>query len=268
MNPMKGKTLFVTGGNVGIGLATALAFAEQGVNIAIYARRTEKNVLARELIEATGVKCMTFAGDATDENQLVRAIEETAQKLGGLHYAFNNVGVSQTATTLAHLSLADYDHQMDGNVKSTFFAMKHEIPAIIASGGGAICNNASASGLVATSHQALYSAAKFAVVGLTGRDHRRNVPAVSQRIPRHSRAGGRETSHGPDWAERGSGASRALLVPRCNVYHGSCIYGGRRAHGRMRQRETVEFINAGGRRAAPPGVGIKWHSGIAENKKQ
>ena len=167
MNPMKGKTLFVTGGNVGIGLATALAFAEQGVNIAIYARRAEKNVQARKLIEATGVKCMTFAGDATDENQLVRAIEETAQKLGGLHYAFNNVGVSQTATTLAHLSLADYDHQMDGNVKSTFFAMKHEIPAIIASGGGAICNNASASGLVATSHQALYSAAKFAVVGLT-----------------------------------------------------------------------------------------------------
>src|SRR5262249_17464250 len=80
---------------------------------------------------------------------------------------FNNVGVSQPAIPVEQLSLSEYEHQMEGNVKSTFLAMKHEIPAIVASGGGAICNNASAAGLMATSHQALYSAAKFAVVGMT-----------------------------------------------------------------------------------------------------
>jgi NAD(P)-dependent dehydrogenase (short-subunit alcohol dehydrogenase family) len=164
---MKDKAVFVTGGNVGIGLATALAFAEQGANVAIYARRADKNTEARRLIEKAGVRCITFTADATEEIQIQTAIAETAQKFGGLHYAFNNVGVSQSALPLKQLSLAEYEHQMDGNVKSTFLAMKHEIPAIVASGGGAICNNASASGLVATSHQALYSAAKFAVVGLT-----------------------------------------------------------------------------------------------------
>ena len=164
---MKDKTLFITGGNVGIGLATALAFAAHGANIAIYSRRSDKNEEAKKLIEKTGARCIAFAGDATDETQLRGAIDETTHRFGGLHYAFNNVGVSQSAAPLSNLSLTDYESQMDGNVKSTFLSMKHEIPVIIASGGGAICNNASASGLVATSHQSLYSAAKFAVVGMT-----------------------------------------------------------------------------------------------------
>lgn len=164
---MKGKTLFVTGGNVGIGLATALAFAEQGTNVAILARRADKNDQARALIEENGVRCLTFAADANDETALARALAETAATLGGVHYAFNNVGVSQRGAPLTDLTEADYQDQMNGNVKCTYLAMKHEIPVIIASGGGAICNNASASGLSATAYQALYTAAKFAVVGLT-----------------------------------------------------------------------------------------------------
>lgn len=164
---MQGKALFITGGNVGIGLATALAFAEQGADIAIYSRREDKNAEAKAQIEAAGVRCLTFAADANDEAALKSAIDETAATFGGLHYAFNNVGVSQSGTGITDLSQADYEHQMDGNVRCTFLAMKHEIPVILASGGGAICNNASASGISATAYQALYSAAKFAVVGLT-----------------------------------------------------------------------------------------------------
>lgn len=164
---MRGKTLFVTGGNVGIGLAAATLFAEQGANIAIYARRAEKNAEARAAIEQTGARCLTFVGDVTDEAALAAAIAETAQRFGGLHYAFNNAGVSQRGAPVTELSLEEYAYQMDGNLKGTFLGMKHEIPAILASGGGAICNNASASGVMATGYQALYAAAKFGVVGLT-----------------------------------------------------------------------------------------------------
>jgi NAD(P)-dependent dehydrogenase (short-subunit alcohol dehydrogenase family) len=164
---MHDKTLFITGGNVGIGLATALLFAEQGANIAIYSRREGKNAEAKAVVERAGARCITFAADANDEALIKSAIDETVKTFGGLHYAFNNVGVSQVGLPITQLSQIDYDHQMDGNVRCTFLAMKHEIPAILASGGGAICNNASASGISATAHQALYSAAKFAVVGLT-----------------------------------------------------------------------------------------------------
>jgi len=164
---LKGKSLFVTGGNAGIGLATARLFAEHGADIAIFARRVEQNAQAQRQLETLGVRCLVFAGDVTDETQLAEALARTADTLGGLHYAFNNAGADQRAVLTVDLTVADYATQMDVNVKGTFLGMKHQIPLILASGGGAICNNASAAGLVGTPYQALYAAAKFAVVGLT-----------------------------------------------------------------------------------------------------
>ncbi|GGM64720.1 SDR family NAD(P)-dependent oxidoreductase [Dactylosporangium sucinum] len=165
---LHGKSLFVTGGNAGIGLATALEFAARGADIAIYARRADKNEEAKQEIEKAGVRCITFTADATDEASIAGAVDETVKTFGGLHYAFNNVGVSQRGTPVVDLSVDEYEYLMDGNVKSTFLAMKHEIPAILATGrGGAICNNASASGIAPVAQQALYGAAKFGVIGLT-----------------------------------------------------------------------------------------------------
>jgi len=162
-----GKALFVTGGNAGIGLATALLFAAQGADIAIYARRTEANAQAKSEVESRGVRCLTFTGDVTDESQLAGALAQTAEVFGGLHYAFNNAGADQRAALTADLTISDYQTQMDVNVLGTFLGMKNQIPLVLASGGGAIVNNASAAGLVGTPYQALYAAAKAAVIGLT-----------------------------------------------------------------------------------------------------
>jgi NAD(P)-dependent dehydrogenase (short-subunit alcohol dehydrogenase family) len=165
---LDGKSVFITGGNTGIGLAVALAFAERGANVAIYSRREAKNEEARKEVEKAGARCITFAADAMEEESLASAIAETVREFGGLHYAFNNVGVSQRGVPIAEVSESEYEFVINGNLRSTFLAMKHEIPAILASGeGGAVCNNASASGISATARQALYSAAKFGVVGLT-----------------------------------------------------------------------------------------------------
>jgi NAD(P)-dependent dehydrogenase (short-subunit alcohol dehydrogenase family) len=163
------KTLFVTGGNTGIGLATAMAFAARGGNVALYARRRAQNAEALAQLQALGGggHYAVYDGDVTDEQQLEEALQAAARSLGGLHYAFNNAGADQRAVVTTELTVNDYAVQMDVNVKGTFLAMKHEIPLIRASGGGAICNNASAAGLVGTPYQALYAAAKFAVVGLT-----------------------------------------------------------------------------------------------------
>jgi len=162
-----GKACFITGGNTGIGLATALEFAHAGADVAILSRRTDRNEAARAEIEAQGVRCLAITGDVTDEGVIRDAIARTSDTFGGLHYAFNNAGADQRPVRLPELSEADYALQMDVNVKGVFFGMKYQIPAIIASGGGAICNNASAAGLVGTPFQALYAAAKFAVVGMT-----------------------------------------------------------------------------------------------------
>jgi NAD(P)-dependent dehydrogenase (short-subunit alcohol dehydrogenase family) len=164
---MKDKVIFITGGNDGIGLATGLMFAENGCNVAIMSRRAEKNVDAQRQVETLGVKCLSFAGDVTNDADVASAVEETFSTFGRLDYAFNNAGVEQRYVSLVEQTDADYQQVMDVNVKGVWICMKHQVPKIIASGGGAIVNNSSVAGLIGMAHGTLYTAAKHAVNGLT-----------------------------------------------------------------------------------------------------
>jgi NAD(P)-dependent dehydrogenase (short-subunit alcohol dehydrogenase family) len=99
---MKNKTLFITGGNDGIGLATALMFAREGANIALMGRRQDKNETAMGLVLETGARCIAISGDVSREADIAAAIANTVDTFGGLHYAFNNAGVFAPLTpTLA-----------------------------------------------------------------------------------------------------------------------------------------------------------------------
>jgi NAD(P)-dependent dehydrogenase (short-subunit alcohol dehydrogenase family) len=164
---LAGRTFFATGANSGIGLAAALRFAQEGANIAIFARRATQNAHAQSLIEAAEARCITFAGDVADEKAMQAAIARTTEHFGGLHYGFNCAGMAQSVTPLTDLSAQEFDQLLSVNVRGTFIGLKFMIPAIRASGGGAICNCASAAGLIPSAFQVGYAAAKFAVVGMT-----------------------------------------------------------------------------------------------------
>ncbi len=164
---MKGKAVFITGGNEGIGLATAIAFARQGANVAIFGRREDKNAQAKTQIEAAGVKCMTIKGDVTRENEVSSAIDRVIEEFGGLHFAFNNAGLTGTGVPFAQQTLEDYEHLIGINLTGVWLSMKYELPAIVASGGGAIVNTGSTCSLVGVPMVATYCASKHAVVGLT-----------------------------------------------------------------------------------------------------
>lgn len=164
---LEGKSFFVTGGNSGLGLATALRFAREGADIAILGRRADHNEAAKAQVEALGVRCLTFAASVTDETGVRDAIAATVGGFGRLDYAFNCAGLSQTVVPLEQLAVDEFVALMDVNARGTFLSMKYQIPAMRAQGGGAICNCASAAGLIPTAHQVAYAAAKFAVVGLT-----------------------------------------------------------------------------------------------------
>jgi len=164
---LAGRSVLVTGGNSGIGLATALQFAREGADIAILSRRTDRNEAAREVVKASGVRCITFAGSVTNEDDTRAAVQGTVAAFGGLDYAFNSAGLNQSVTPLEELSLEEFTALMDINARGTFLSMKHQIPAMRARGGGAICNCASAAGLIPSAFQVAYAGAKFAVIGLT-----------------------------------------------------------------------------------------------------
>jgi NAD(P)-dependent dehydrogenase (short-subunit alcohol dehydrogenase family) len=157
---MNNKTIFITGGNTGIGLATALLFAKEGANVAILSRRREENAAAREKIEKLGVKALDFAGDVTDEATIRNALAKTAETFGGLHFAFNNAGVEQVPTPLVEQTLEDYRRIIDVNVMGVWLCLKHELPLIEKSGGGCAVNNSSVAGLVGMAQIELYIASK------------------------------------------------------------------------------------------------------------
>lgn len=164
---MKGKAIFITGGNDGIGLATARAFARLGVNVSILGRRAESNAAAKTALESLGVQCLAVTGSVALEADIQRALALTMETFGRLDYAFNNAGIEQVPTPLPLQTVEEFDALFDVNVKGVWLCMKHEIPLMLQSGGGAIVNDSSASGLHGTKMMPLYSAAKHAVLGLT-----------------------------------------------------------------------------------------------------
>lgn len=168
MNDLRGKTALITGGTSGIGRVTALALAELGVNVAITGRRAEEGAAVAAEIKARGVKSAFIRGDVTDEAHVARAVSE-AKALGGgaLHFAFNNAGVELGGSEITNSTVDQYKRVFDINVLGVLLSMKHEIPAMLAAGGGAIVNNASIAGRIGMAGAGVYIASKHAVLGLT-----------------------------------------------------------------------------------------------------
>lgn len=164
---LAGRSILITGGNSGIGLSAALRFAREGADVAILARRADSNEAALAAIEATGARCLAVTGSVTNEDDVRSAVERTVASFGGLDYAFNCAGASQSVIPLEALALEEFVMLMDVNARGTFLSMKYQIPAMRLRGGGAICNCASAAGLIPSAFQVAYAGAKFAVVGLT-----------------------------------------------------------------------------------------------------
>jgi NAD(P)-dependent dehydrogenase (short-subunit alcohol dehydrogenase family) len=165
------KVVLITGGTSGIGRATAVAFAEQGANVVIAGRREAEGAESVRLVEKTGSNGLFVRTDVAIEKQVEAMVARAVEYFGRLDFAFNNAGVTggelDSGNGIANTNEV-FNHVMDTNVRGVFFSLKHEIPAILKSGGGAIVNNASVAGLSAIiAGQPIYAASKFAVVGLT-----------------------------------------------------------------------------------------------------
>lgn len=169
MQSFEGKVALVTGGATGIGKAAALAFAKEGAKVVVAGRTEVTGTEAVREIEKAGGQAIFVRTDVAHAADVRNMVDATVKTFGRLDYAFNNAGVEGTEvmTDLADQSEENYDAIFNANVRGVFLSMKHEIPAILKSGGGAIVNNSSVAGLVAFPGVSLYVASKHAVIGLT-----------------------------------------------------------------------------------------------------
>jgi NAD(P)-dependent dehydrogenase (short-subunit alcohol dehydrogenase family) len=162
-----GKVALITGGTSGIGRATAIAFAEQGANVVIASRREAEGAESLTLVQKAGGTGLFVRTDVNNESEIEAMVAKTRERFGRLDFAFNNAGVGGLGRATMTATGDIYDQIMDINVRGVFFSMKHQIPAILQSGGGAIVNNASVLALRPSANSPIYSASKAAVVGLT-----------------------------------------------------------------------------------------------------
>jgi NAD(P)-dependent dehydrogenase (short-subunit alcohol dehydrogenase family) len=167
MNGLKGKVAVVTGATSGIGKIAALALAEQGVNLVLAGRRTDKGVEIQKQTEAKGVKSIFQTADVAKESDIKKLFEIVEKEFGRLDFALNNAGVESEAAGVDAFNNEQYDQVMDTNVRGTMLSMKYEIPLMRKNGKGSIVNVSSIAGLVGFANFSVYVASKHAVLGLT-----------------------------------------------------------------------------------------------------
>ncbi len=161
------KVVIVTGGATGMGLAVAERVAAEGGTAVIASRRKDVGETAVASITAKGGKAAYVKTDVTVEADIERLVAVVVEEHGGLHGAFNNAGGMSAFGPVHELDADAWHNEIALGLTSVFYGLKHQIPAIEASGGGAIVNNASNLGVVGMGTVAPYVAAKHGAVGLT-----------------------------------------------------------------------------------------------------
>jgi NAD(P)-dependent dehydrogenase (short-subunit alcohol dehydrogenase family) len=166
---LAGKVILITGATSGIGRATALAIVREGGKVGFTGRREDAGkALESELNAIAPGSGLYIRADHAREDDSRRAVEATVARFGALHGAFNNAGVEGTpGVPTTDQTEQHYRHVFDINVWGVLTSMKHEIPAIIKSGGGSIINTSSVLGHIGMPGVSVYTASKHAVEGLT-----------------------------------------------------------------------------------------------------
>lgn len=161
---LSGKVALVTGGNVGLGQAIALALAEAGADIASVSRRAAPETA--EKVIALGRRFTGIEADLSSTKPIAGVVEQTIGDLGGLDILVNNAGIIRRADSV-DFTEADWDAVIDTNLKSVFFLAQAAGRHMIAKGRGKIINVASMLSFQGGIRVPSYTASKSGLAGLT-----------------------------------------------------------------------------------------------------
>lgn len=166
-----GKVALVTGGASGLGEAISVLLAHDGAKVLVVDLNEEGAQKVVDTITAQGGVAKAVVANVGNPAEVKAFVQEAVDSFGGLHLAVNNAGIGGPNGYLADYDDSDefaaYKTLLDVNLNSVYYGLRYEIPAIIASGGGAVVNVSSILGLVAEPTAVPYTAAKHAITGIT-----------------------------------------------------------------------------------------------------
>ena len=161
---LKGKVALITGGSVGIGLAVAQALAEEGVELVLCARNTERVVeKANEIASRFGVRTLGVGADVSKAEDIDRVVAEAQTAFGGIDILINNAGTGSEEKILTSPD-EKWQYYWDLHVMAAVRLSRSLAPLMKVRGGGVILNNASICALQPLGYEPIYNTTKAALV--------------------------------------------------------------------------------------------------------
>jgi NAD(P)-dependent dehydrogenase (short-subunit alcohol dehydrogenase family) len=164
---LQDKVIIVTGATGGIGQAACTVLAAFGAQLVMSDIASPAGQAACDEIRQAGGEARFVAADLASESEIEALVGETVAAYGRLDGAFNNAGVEQCNKPLADLTLDEWSRAIRIDLTAVFLCIKHQVRAMLKSGGGAIVNTSSSLGQVGLAGASEYVAAKHGVIGLT-----------------------------------------------------------------------------------------------------
>ncbi len=160
---LDGKVALITGGNSGIGAATAKLFAAEGAAVAITGRNKERGEQTVNDIVASGGEAVFIRSDVCIAKECRDAVDQTLERFGKIDVLFNNAGVFHPRT-IPECTEEEWDETIDSSLKGAFLMSKYTLPSMIEQGSGSIIHTSSGWGVLGGDKAAAYCAAKGGLI--------------------------------------------------------------------------------------------------------
>jgi 3-oxoacyl-[acyl-carrier protein] reductase len=166
MNSLTNKKAIITGGSRGLGKATALAFAKEGIDVAVTGRNEERLQATVAELEQFGVKAIYAVFDVGNYEEVKTSIKDIIKRLGSVDILVNNAGIAALGS-FNDMEVSQWSQIIQTNVMGMYYVTKEVLPYLLAQNEGDIVNVSSTAGLNGNANVSAYSASKFAVIGMS-----------------------------------------------------------------------------------------------------
>lgn len=163
----EGKVALITGAAMGLGFAAAKMFAEEGAAVVLADMNADALKGASGELSGRGFAVLPCVLDVTEEKAVQDMVDKAMVRFGRLDFAYNNVGIQAPVAPLDEADGRAFDRTVAVNLRGMWNCMKHEIKAMLQTGGGSIVNCSSQCGVMGMPGMGAYASSKHGVIGLT-----------------------------------------------------------------------------------------------------